>query len=391
MFDVLRDVRVVDLTSGAGGAYRPSCSPTPAPTSCWSNRPGGSAPADGVAHGRSCRPASRTAAVPLPRRRQAVGRRHARAIRPCSTSLAAADIVVEDLPAGAFEATGLLDPPAQRGGLAVPVRARVVSAPAGERLHRPGGQRRISAAGACRRAEPIHADGRHLGVGRRDLRRRRRRWPPVAHRRRTGRGAHIDVSGAEAMMICTNLFQDLMFAMLGGVPPVPGAHDHVPRGSSGPPTVGSGSTRIPVRSSTISSPSSSAATSSATRRHLHRSGQAGDGPGHDARWLTARPTEEVLESRRPCASRPPRSATARRSPTVDHFVDRGIFDDRCSGSPRRARTTDRRPTGPGPTATRTDRGPDVAAPADAARPVGPSPDGRAVDTGGRRGPPIACR
>src|SRR5690606_29232204 len=33
----------------------------------------------------------------------------------------------------------------------------------------------------------------------------------VQDRARTGRGAHIDVSCAEAVMIATNLFQDLLF------------------------------------------------------------------------------------------------------------------------------------------------------------------------------------
>jgi crotonobetainyl-CoA:carnitine CoA-transferase CaiB-like acyl-CoA transferase len=42
------------------------------------------------------------------------------------------------------------------------------------------------------------------------------------HLLRTGVGAHIDVSGAEAITIATNLFQDLMFRMIGGVPPGPG-------------------------------------------------------------------------------------------------------------------------------------------------------------------------
>jgi len=39
---------------------------------------------------------------------------------------------------------------------------------------------------------------------------------------RTGVGAHIDVSAAEATLIATNLFQDLMYRMIGFVPPGPG-------------------------------------------------------------------------------------------------------------------------------------------------------------------------
>ena len=42
------------------------------------------------------------------------------------------------------------------------------------------------------------------------------------HLLRTGVGAHIDVSCAEATLIATNLFQDLMYRMIGGVPPGPG-------------------------------------------------------------------------------------------------------------------------------------------------------------------------
>jgi len=42
----------------------------------------------------------------------------------------------------------------------------------------------------------------------------------VRHAARSGRGAHIDVSMAEVMCICTNLFTDLMMSMLGR-PPIP--------------------------------------------------------------------------------------------------------------------------------------------------------------------------
>jgi crotonobetainyl-CoA:carnitine CoA-transferase CaiB-like acyl-CoA transferase len=42
------------------------------------------------------------------------------------------------------------------------------------------------------------------------------------HLPRTGVGAHIDVSCAEAVLIATNLFQDLMYRLIGGVPPGPG-------------------------------------------------------------------------------------------------------------------------------------------------------------------------
>jgi crotonobetainyl-CoA:carnitine CoA-transferase CaiB-like acyl-CoA transferase len=42
------------------------------------------------------------------------------------------------------------------------------------------------------------------------------------HLLRTGVGAHIDVSCAEAVLIATNLFSDLMYRLIGGVPPGPG-------------------------------------------------------------------------------------------------------------------------------------------------------------------------
>ena len=132
----------------------------------------------------------------------------------------AAHLVFADLPTGPLEEAGLLpDPrnvvvtisPHGRGPLedapgndftaqAISGSIAARGRPDGEPLYAAG--RLSELAGGVSAAPAALAAARHL--------------------LRTGVGAHIDVSCAEAITIATNLYQDLMFRLIGGIPPGPG-------------------------------------------------------------------------------------------------------------------------------------------------------------------------
>jgi crotonobetainyl-CoA:carnitine CoA-transferase CaiB-like acyl-CoA transferase len=132
----------------------------------------------------------------------------------------AAHVVVADLPADPMEEAGLLPRPSNvvvtispygRGPLEdVPGNDFTAQAICG------------SIAGRGRaEEEPLYAAGRlsELAGG---VFAAPAALAAARHLLRTGVGAHIDVSCAEAALIATNLYQDLMWRMIGGVPPGPG-------------------------------------------------------------------------------------------------------------------------------------------------------------------------
>lgn len=327
VFDVLRDVRVVDLTSGAGGAYLTKLFADAGADVVLVEPDGGSA----------LRSLSRTATLPdgvedgVLFRFLAAGKTSVLGTLgdpEMLDLLRAADVVVEDLPAGTIEATGLLDPLTN-------VVVSLSPYGRGPYEHLPGNDFTAQAVGGglgCRglpTAEPIHAAGRitELAAG---IYGAPAALAAVMHRRRSGRGAHIDVSGAEAMMICTNLFQDLMFRMLGGVPPVPGRMIMFP----GIEQTADGWIGLNTNSrqklddllslvecgDLVGDPG--VLTDPAKRAVMQDTMQ---------RWLRARPTDEILEVA--TAMRIPAAPIGNGAtvPTIDHFVERGIFDDSVLG------------------------------------------------------------
>ncbi|HEX5266080.1 MAG TPA: CoA transferase [Acidimicrobiales bacterium] len=127
--------------------------------------------------------------------------------------VAGADLVIEGLPAGTVEGAGLLGQP----GLVV---LSISPFGRGPWQDRPATEMTVQAecgsigARFYPEAPPLQAGGRIA------------EWAggvfgapaalaAVRHARRTGAGAHIDVSMAEAMCVCTNLFVDLMMSLAG--------------------------------------------------------------------------------------------------------------------------------------------------------------------------------
>jgi crotonobetainyl-CoA:carnitine CoA-transferase CaiB-like acyl-CoA transferase len=132
----------------------------------------------------------------------------------------AAHVVVADLPTGPLEEAGLLPHP---GNVVVTIsphgRGPLEDAPGNDFT-----AQAISGSIAGRGrpdGEPLYAAGRlsELAAG---VSAAPAALAAARHLLRTGAGAHIDVSCAEAITIATNLYQDLMFRMIGGVPPGPG-------------------------------------------------------------------------------------------------------------------------------------------------------------------------
>jgi crotonobetainyl-CoA:carnitine CoA-transferase CaiB-like acyl-CoA transferase len=132
----------------------------------------------------------------------------------------AAHVVVADLPTGPLEEAGLLPRPSN-------VVVTISPHGRGPLEDAPGNDftaQAISGSIAGRGGpdgEPIYAAGRlsELAAG---VFAAPAALAAARHLRRTGVGAHIDVSCAEAATIATNLFQDLMFRLIGGIPPGPG-------------------------------------------------------------------------------------------------------------------------------------------------------------------------
>jgi crotonobetainyl-CoA:carnitine CoA-transferase CaiB-like acyl-CoA transferase len=131
-----------------------------------------------------------------------------------------AHVVVADLPMGPLEDAGLLPQP---GNVVVTIspfgRGPLEDAPAND-FTTQAMCGSIAGRGRPER-EPIYAAGRlsELAGG---VFAAPAALAAARHLLRTGIGTHIDVSCAEATMIATNLFQDLMWRMIGVAPPGPG-------------------------------------------------------------------------------------------------------------------------------------------------------------------------
>jgi crotonobetainyl-CoA:carnitine CoA-transferase CaiB-like acyl-CoA transferase len=131
-----------------------------------------------------------------------------------------AHVVVADLPTGPLEAAGLLPEPNNVVVTISPYgRGPLEAAPGNDFTAQAicgsiGGRGRPD-------KEPLYAAGRlsELAGG---VFAAPAALAAARHLVRTGAGAHIDVSCAEATLIATNLFQDLMYRMIGFVPPGPG-------------------------------------------------------------------------------------------------------------------------------------------------------------------------
>jgi crotonobetainyl-CoA:carnitine CoA-transferase CaiB-like acyl-CoA transferase len=132
----------------------------------------------------------------------------------------AAHVVVADLPVGPLEEAGLLPGPSNVVVTISPYgRGLLEDAPGNDFTAQAisgsiGGRGRPD-------EEPLYAAGRlsELAAG---VFAAPAALAAAQHLRRTGVGAHIDVSCAEAVLIATNLYQDLMYRMIGFVPPGPG-------------------------------------------------------------------------------------------------------------------------------------------------------------------------
>jgi crotonobetainyl-CoA:carnitine CoA-transferase CaiB-like acyl-CoA transferase len=132
----------------------------------------------------------------------------------------AAHVVVADLPTGPLEEAGLLPHPRNVVVTISPHgRGPLEDAPGNDFTAQAiGGS--IAGRGRPDR-EPLYAAGRlsELAGG---VSAAPAALAAARHLLRTGVGAHIDVSCAEAITIATNLYQDLMFRLIGGIPPGPG-------------------------------------------------------------------------------------------------------------------------------------------------------------------------
>ena len=128
----------------------------------------------------------------------------------------AADLVLEALPPGRAEEAGIVSRP----GLVV---VSISAFGRGRWQDRPATEMTVQAecgSVSARRypeAPPLQAGGRiaEWAAGAYGA---SAALAAVRHARATGRGAHIDVSMAEAMCVCTNLFADLMMSLAGRPP-----------------------------------------------------------------------------------------------------------------------------------------------------------------------------
>lgn len=217
--DVLDGIRVVDLSRGVGGAYVTKLFADAGADVVLVEPPGGS----------PLRRLTRQGALPdgspdsplfrwlCAGKRSVAGRLGDDAV---ARLVEAADLVVEDLPAGTLEAAGLLPDPANvvvsitpygRGPMQdLPANDFTAQAMAGS----------IAARGRPE-LEPIQASGR-LSEMMAGVFAAPAALAAVQRLRADGVGVHVDVSCAEAVLIATNLFSDILFREIGFVPPIPG-------------------------------------------------------------------------------------------------------------------------------------------------------------------------
>jgi crotonobetainyl-CoA:carnitine CoA-transferase CaiB-like acyl-CoA transferase len=131
-----------------------------------------------------------------------------------------AHVVVADLPVGPLEDAGLLPEPGNVVVTISPYGRGPLEGTPGNDFTAQAVSGSIGGRGRPDR-EPLYAAGRlsELAAG---VFAAPAALAAARHLLRTGVGTHIDVSGAEAIMIATNLYQDLMYRLIGGVPGVPG-------------------------------------------------------------------------------------------------------------------------------------------------------------------------
>jgi crotonobetainyl-CoA:carnitine CoA-transferase CaiB-like acyl-CoA transferase len=371
--DALDGYTVVELTSGVAGAYA---------TKLFADAGADVIviePADGSALRRTTR------SGPLPEgdpdgplwRWLAAGKRCVTGdlTDPTVRRLAhSAHVVVADLPTGPLEEAGLLPRP---GNVVVTIspygRGPLEDAPGNDFTAQAicgsiGGRGRPD-------AEPLYAAGRlselaggvfaapaALAAARKLL--------------RTGVGAHIDVSCAEAALIATNLFQDLMYRMIGGVPPGPGRMIMFP----GIEATSDGWVGL----NTNSAQKLEDLIVLVGRADLLGDTDVRSDPVRKAEsersiksWLQEHTTAEVLElateRRIPVAP----IGNGKMLPGLDHFVARGVFvnEPYTLTAPRPHYAIDgRRPGARHPAPTRAERTPPVAPMDDAPRTDTDAPD-----------------
>ena len=227
--------------------------------------------------------------------------------------------------------------------------------------------------------EPIHAAGRlsELAAG--------TFAAPAAlaaarHLVRTGRGAHIDVSWAEAVLIATNLFSDLMFQMIGGVPPGPGRMIMFP----GIEATADGWIGL----NTNSAQKLEDLILLVGRADLLGDTDVRSDPVRKAEferstrsWLLEHTTAEVLELARGLRIPAAPIGNGELLPGLDHFVERGVFvnDPYANTAPRPPYAIDgRRPGARHRAPTRAERTP-LVLPADTAHRRGADDAGEAGD------------
>jgi crotonobetainyl-CoA:carnitine CoA-transferase CaiB-like acyl-CoA transferase len=279
---------------------------------------------------------------------------------------AAAHVVVADLPTGPLEEAGLLPHP---GNVVVTIsphgRGPLEDAPGNDFT-----AQAISGSIAGRGrpdADPLYAAGRlsELAGG---VSAAPAALAAARHLLRTGVGAHIDVSCAEAITIATNLYQDLMFRLIGGIPPGPGRIVMFP----GIETTADGWVGL----NTNSAQKLEDLIVLVGRADLLGDTDVRSDPVRKAEsersirsWLLEHPTAEVLELATKLRIPVAPIGNGELLPGLDHFAARGVFvkEPYELTAPRPPYAIDgRRPAARHPAPTRTERTPPALA-ADAAR------------------------
>jgi crotonobetainyl-CoA:carnitine CoA-transferase CaiB-like acyl-CoA transferase len=278
----------------------------------------------------------------------------------------AAHVVVADLPAGPLEEAGLLPDPRN-------VVVTISPHGRGPLEDAPGNDftaQAISGSIAARGrpdSEPLYAAGRlsELAGG---LSAAPAALAAARHLLRTGCGAHIDVSCAEAITIATNLYQDLMFRLIGGIPPGPGRMIMFP----GIEATADGWVGL----NTNSAQKLEDLIVLVGRADLLGDTDVRSDPVRKAEsersirsWLLEHPTREVLELATKLRIPVAPIGNGEMLPGLDHFVARGVFvkEPYDLTAPRPPYAIDgRRPAARHPAPTRAERTPPVAS-ADVAR------------------------
>jgi crotonobetainyl-CoA:carnitine CoA-transferase CaiB-like acyl-CoA transferase len=364
--DALNGYRVVDLTSGVAGAYATKLFADAGADVILVE------PVDGSplrAMTRAGRLPAGSPDGPLFRwltagKRSLVGGLTDPAVQELLT---AADVIVADLHTGALEEAGLLPEPKNVLVTISPYGRGPLESVAGNDFTAQAISGAIAARGLPER-EPIYAAGRisELAAG---VFAAPAALAAAQHRRRTGIGTYIDVSCAEAAMIATNMYQDLMYRMVGGIPPGPGRYLMFP----GIEATSDGYVGL----NTNSAQKLEDLILMIGRADLLGDTDVRSDPVRKAeyerstrQWLREHTTDEVLDLANALRIPVAPIGNGEILPTFDHFVERGVFIDEPYSltAPRPHYTIDgRRPGARQAAPTRAERASTV--PAVAARPV----------------------